>query len=133
MNKYVLFVLAFLATACGNTLEPEPGLPAGALPFDPPSSYAVWWSQVEACSGLNGNFSAVRWYQVPDATIFFESGDSKPIKGLWSPHANTITLAGRLVDDSMLVRHEQLHALLRSVDHPSLYFVTRCGTLVYPG
>jgi hypothetical protein len=125
--------LALLAGACRQSLEP--GLPAGAVPFEPPAVYAIWWTQVESCAGfsglLSGSYSSVRWYQVPGATAFFLDGP-EPIQGRWSADGNTITLAGRLVDDSMLVRHEELHALLRSGDHPSLYFVTRCGALVYP-
>jgi hypothetical protein len=115
---------------CRQTFEPE--LPTGAVSFEPPTEYANWWEEVQVCSGLNGNFAAVHWYQVPDVTDFF-FGNSKPLQGRWTSASNTITLAGRLTGDSMLVRHEELHALLHSGEHPSLYFITKCGALVSPG
>jgi len=126
----LLLLLGVFISSCESTLEPA--LPVGAVPFDPPADYGVWWNEVEACSGLKGDFRSVQWYEMPGSTAF-EYGGVRNIQGRWSPQGNTITLAERLMSDSMLVRHEELHALLHSGEHPALYFGTRCGALVYPG
>src|SRR5207249_5255291 len=39
--------------------------PAGAVPLTPPAAYRVWWTEIERCAGLSGDFDRVEWYQVP--------------------------------------------------------------------
>src|SRR5439155_2186966 len=39
--------------------------PAGAVPFTPPAVYRAWWTEIERCAGLSGDFDRVEWYEVP--------------------------------------------------------------------
>jgi len=112
----------------GCELPTEP-LPAGAVALTPPSIYRSWWTEVEACAGRNSNFDAISWYSVPGATAF-RAGSTPNVEGYWQPYQSSITLAGRRLDDSLLGRHEELHAILHTVDHPAEYFVQKCGNLV---
>ncbi len=112
--------------ACDAPLAP---LPPGAQAFNPPAIYRRWWQLTEACSGLSGDLSAIRWYVVPGATSV-PMGDGRQVDGFWEPGTNRIVLAG---DDQMsgaLVRHEMLHALSAEGDHPRTQFVQRCGGVV---
>lgn len=113
---------------CRSPTEP---LPVGAVPLDPPPIYRSWWQEVEACSGRSSNFDAISWYYVPNVGVF--SVDSDPnVDGYWQPYHHSITLAGFKVNDALLVRHEELHAILQTMDHPPEYFLQRCGSIVAP-
>ena len=35
--------------------------PAGAVPLTPPAAYRVWWTEIERCAGLWGDFDRVEW------------------------------------------------------------------------
>ena len=112
--------------SCESPTEP---LPAGAVKLVPPPIYRTWWNQVEACAGRNSDFEAVSWYQVPGSTVF-RAGSTPNLDGYWQPYHSSITLAGLKLNDSLLVRHEELHAILHRVDHPAEFFVQKCGPLV---
>ena len=114
---------------CSSPTEP---LPNGAVPLDPvPTSYRSWWQEVEACSGRTGNFDAISWYYVPNVGTF-EVGSDPNVDGYWQPYHHSITLGGFHVYDAALVRHEALHAILHTTDHPPQYFVQQCGSIVAP-
>ena len=84
---------------------------------------------MEVCSGRTGDFDAISWYYVPNALVF--TGGSKPnVIGYWQPYHDSITLAGLSMNEAYLVRHEALHAILRTPDHPPQYYVEKCGTLL---
>ena len=96
----------------------------------PPASYARWWVDVEKCSGLTGEFARVTWYVVPAVASFSYRGTEA--NGLWwSTH--DIVVAGAVVTDSMVVRHEMLHDILGSPDHPYDYFLDKCWGIVSVG
>ena len=118
--------MVFIATRCSSGTEP---LPAGAIPFVPPSIYQTWWHEVELCSGKTGDFEAVSWYYVPGPGGF-PSGSNPDLVGLWQPQHNSITLAQFVREDSSVVTHEELHAILERADHPAEYFVQKCGSLI---
>lgn len=115
--------------AVSSCYLPDEPLPSGSIAFFPPAIYRTWWNEVEACSGVTGNFDAIVWYDVPDASVFRVGSDSN-IEGYWQPYHHSITLAGLRVNDPFLVRHEELHAILHTVDHPAQYFVQKCGSMV---
>ncbi len=119
--------LLALLSAC-TTLTDQP-LPDGAEPFVPPAIYLRWWDLTQACSGLSGNWSALTWYRVPDVGSIVMS-DGTSAQGRWDAVRNRIILAGDVVLAGDLVRHEMLHALLRSPGHPRPEFVTRCRGVV---
>lgn len=121
------FLLLPLVSACSLT---DPRLPAGAERFTPPSVYAQWWDLTKECSGLSGNLSDVTWYRVP-GTYYIPLGDGSSVNGLWDAVGNRIVLASASQFEGDLVRHEMLHALLRSAGHPRPAFIGLCdGTLV---
>jgi hypothetical protein len=119
--------LLALLGAC-TTLIDQP-LPTGAEPFVPPAVYQQWWELTEACSGVSASMSAVSWYHVPGAeTIPLEDGTA--VNGRFDPVNNRIVLAGNAELEGDLVRHEMLHALIRSPGHPRAAFIGRCGGVV---
>lgn len=91
-----------------------------------PIQYATWWRMTEACSGLEGNLDAITWYWVMSSE-FSIAGEA--YDGYWFAADDRIVLSWPSVSDGRVVRHEMLHALLRSGAHPVEYFVTRCGPL----
>jgi hypothetical protein len=116
-----------LLEACDLT---GPGLPAGAEPFVPPAVYQQWWQLTEQCSGSSGSYADASWYLVPGVDKI-PLGDGTLVNGRWDASGNRIILAGDSEFAGDLVRHEMLHALLRSGGHPRNAFIARCaGTVV---
>lgn len=119
-------VLWLFLSACAdpqNSFAPE-----GATPFTPPAYYPALWQQTESCAGRTADYRAVSWYVVPAGASW--SSDYGESLGAWSARGNRITLRADLVDDSLLVRHEMLHAILHDGRHTVEFFFTRCGELV---
>lgn len=129
----LVFLLAALSasvtTDCRSPTEP---LPSGAVPLDPPPDiYRTWWQEVEACSGRTGDFDAISWYYVPNVGAFRVGSDSN-VAGYWQPYHHSITIAGFGMNDAMLIRHEELHAILQTTEHSAEYFVQKCGSIIAP-
>lgn len=124
-------LLVLSLTACRDATPPADI--AGATPMPAQAPYALWWAATEACSGLRGDLTAVRWAVGPDSTLLGPEG----LAGHWEGATNRITLARAYVLDGSVVRHEMLHALLaiRSGEtHPPAYFRGRCaGYVACPG
>ena len=118
--------LMFAAARCSSPTE---SLPSGALRLSPPAIYETWWHEVEQCSGKTGDFAAVSWYYVPGPDNF-SVGANPDIVGVWQPLHNSITLAETFWEIPLVVRHEELHAILQRTDHPPEYFVQKCGSIV---
>jgi hypothetical protein len=111
------------------TTPTAPPLPVGAVAYAPdPNLVAIWWSQVEGCSGLRGDVNAIRWYIVPDAGTF--EWDHSEAIGLYQEHGNRIVLASAYAFRDRNVRHEMLHALIKLPGHPPEYFKVKCAGLV---
>jgi hypothetical protein len=117
-----------LAALSSCDLPTEP-LPGGAVRLDPPASYQSWWHEVEVCSEKTGDFSAIAWYYIPNVS-WFTVGSDPNVLGYWQPYHHSITLAGLQINDAYLVRHEALHAILNTVDHPPEYFEQKCASAV---
>ena len=97
--------------------------PAGATPFTPPAVYQVWWTEIERCAGLWGDFARVEWYQVPGSSYSCPAYEGR-CDGWWrSPHTNY--MAETRLNDRRLAEHEMLHDLLQRGDHPSVF--QACG------
>jgi hypothetical protein len=102
--------------------------PPGATALVQPDVFTVWWQEVEACSGATGDLSRVAWYQVPceagENGFACEATPDGLCAGEWvSPH--TIELGGPnrffpggYATDEWTVKHEMLHDLLGTPDHP---------------
>jgi hypothetical protein len=109
--------------------SPKIPFPTNASRFTPPSIYREWWSLTQHCSGRNGSFDAISWYILPDARTL---PGTHELNGAWFAAGNRIIISG--ADDGVaagdLVRHEMLHAILKSGAHPRDVFVGRCGGVV---
>jgi hypothetical protein len=117
-----LTLFAVGTLACHDVTAP---LPPGATPIEAPRPYALWWQMTEACSGRTGDFSAIHWFVVPNATTFEVRGEQ--YSGYWFGN-NSIVIASRQLLSGQLVRHEMLHALIGR-GH-SRAFLDACGGVV---
>lgn len=122
-------VVLSLVGAAGCDLFTGPDLPSGAVRFEPPARYRVWWDMVQECSGRTGDLRRVRWYQVPGAPTLV-GPDQGIVNGQWYRDGNRIVLAGTAVLQGEVVRHEMLHALVREPGHAREQFQARCGGIV---
>jgi hypothetical protein len=90
-----------------------------------PALYANWWAETERCSGHSGSLEAVQFFAVAawNGQIYL---GSQRAEAWWVRRGNRIYLPdGELLRED-LVRHEMLHALTRSADHPIELFEQRC-------
>ena len=129
MKRLLIFVL-FLGVACNSDpiIGPRFNL-ALAVRVEPNAQYVQWWSELEACSGMWGDLSAVSFYDLHGYDFPVNGHD---FWGYWFENGNKIVLATAHVHDQTLVEHEMMHALLQTGLHPALYFTGACGDLTYP-
>ncbi len=128
--RSALLLAGFALSACQAPNEPP--FPSNAVQITPPPVYQLWWNLVERCSGLTGDFNAVRFYQEPGRSTVTAGADSA--NAYWFASGNRIVIGGLNVYDGPVMRHEMLHALLGpsgASGHPQLYFVSRCGGIVH--
>jgi hypothetical protein len=123
-----MLAFALATTACQGLFDPD--FPPAAIPISPPPQYRVWWEVVESCSGRRTAFDAVTWFRVPVGHLTVR-GESAA--GAWFVSGNRIALADGWKDDGSLVRHEILHAILRTGSHPREYFQGSCADEVVCG
>lgn len=124
-------LLALVAgVACGHLTDPP--LPGNALVFHPPGVFAKWWSMVESCSGLTGSMESIQWYSTL-GDLRDPNDDDASIAGYWSLAGNRVVLTTSDTIAGGVVRHEMLHALLRSAGHPRSAFLHACGGVVFCG
>lgn len=120
--RALLFLL--LATACG---DPPFAPPASARRVDPPPGYREVWARLETCAGRSGNFERIRWWFVPDSLQLH----GEQVAGVWTPSHDIWVIEALARDpwhDYWIARHEMLHELLDTGDHPAPVF-ERCGSV----
>ena len=124
--RIAIGLIGLAALGCEVPTAPAPG-----ATLAPPAVFDQWWQEVEQCSGVTGAIDRVSWYVVPCAAG--EAGfkcDVTPdglCAGEWrAPHE--ISLAGPnrffpegYADDEWTVKHEMLHDLLGTPDHPEAF------------
>ena len=117
--------LLLLVAGCGPYHWDDP------RPVSPPVEALGWWQQLEACSGLTGDFFAVRWYTVPGSLLNI---NGRLYDGYWIQKQNAVVYPevhfGIAAQRAHIIRHELLHALLGRAGHPAEYFARRCRSLV---
>lgn len=130
---FLLFVLA----ACSAARNPV-GLSAVPQPFTAPAIYRQWYSELEVCSGLKGNYDAIGFFTMPDP--YTASGEDAG--GTWR-REHTILIREDQTNTKWLVEHEMMHDLLHSdphgllllisahEEHPLHYFLEVCGDLLW--
>ena len=125
-NRSISLLVGGLLSGCSSLSPSVPTLPLGAIEIPVPVAYQVWHAKTEACSGLSGDFSTIKFYVVPGVETFSTKDGAKA--GEWTSDGvtNRIVLAGNYQNFEMVVRHELLHSLLRKEGHPAEYFVDRC-------
>lgn len=124
-----VLLLGLGLASCRNPVIPERYFPHTAVPLEPvPAIYRTWWDEIEACSGRKGDFRSLSFYVVPDADGWWDGRVF--IEGAWVSRGNRITVGERRSLIARILRHEMLHALLRTGEHPAEFFTTKCGSLV---
>jgi hypothetical protein len=118
--------LLFALLGCSSLVDPP--LPPNSVSLTPPAIYSTWWNIVQNCSGIAGRMADIKWYQVQNTT--FINTDGKVATGYWSSASNQIVLASGSLLDGGTVRHEMLHALVRSPGHPRSAFLDKCAGIV---
>jgi hypothetical protein len=128
VRRFGSAILAFAAgISCGQLTDPP--LPIDAELFVPPPVYATWWKMVESCSGFHGSLDQIQWYATAGPLRDPQNSDD-PIVGYWSRASNRIVLVRDDTVEGAVVRHEMLHALVRSSGHPRSAFLENCGGVV---
>lgn len=110
-----------LMTACIM----EPKLDDWGVPYDPPTIYATWWAEVEACSGLHGELKRVTWLYYPDTMAVGFNTPWGWTDGIYSAHEHSVMVVRARIDQRRTIAHEMLHALLRRGGHPPVF--AACG------
>ena len=128
VNRFCLAILAFAAgISCGQLTDPP--LPVDAQLFVPPPVYARWWDMVESCSGLRGSLDQIQWYATA-GPLSDPNNSNDLIIGYWSRASNRVVLVSDDTVDGATVRHEMLHALVRTPGHSRSAFLENCGGVV---
>ncbi|MDX1394808.1 MAG: hypothetical protein R3195_10460 [Gemmatimonadota bacterium] len=88
--------------------------------------HVLWWEQVEECVGAEGDIASVRFFRVtaPLDGPQFPCFDGQRCNGVWLP-PDSVLLSAALVENERTVKHEMLHALLRTPSHSDVFF--RCS------
>ena len=120
MFRWILAFLSLMFLGCFN-----PTAPMGAVQYDPPAIYHVWWLEKAECVSQTPAvaYHKVRWYVVPSEAwqgfdcVLGEDGCA----GLAHMHDREIYLAAWFQMDERIVKHEMLHLLLPEPDHPPVF------------
>lgn len=123
---FQLVMAAAFATACERIVDPA--FPPTATQFVPPSVYDRWWTMTESCSRASAPLAKISWYVVPGVSDFQFKGQT--VSGYWTGGSNSIVLADSSQLDGSVVRHEMLHALVRTSGHPRSEFLQKCAGMV---
>lgn len=114
-------VLVLILGACASPMAPM-GFP-GEKSLYAPVEYRIWYAELEACSGLKGNYDALVLRTAQKIEVAGET-----YSGYWErPHRITILVG--MTYKKALVDHEFMHDLLQSPDHPAQFFNGNCGDL----
>ncbi|MFA6166022.1 MAG: hypothetical protein WC700_05380 [Gemmatimonadaceae bacterium] len=123
MCKFLTLLAAVATLGCERTARLD-----SAVAFTPPAVYARWWTLTEACSGLSGSLTSVRWMRAPAGAL--QAAEGAGTVAYWSSTDNSVVLATNAVANGRIVRHEMLHALSRSRGHPASLFRAHCEGVV---
>lgn len=119
----IAIVLSLTASACGDLIGVNiPVEFSDATKYFDAPMFTPMWAQLEQCSKLSGNLRAIGFYSVPRLTLSTENINIR-ILAEYFPRSNRIFVIESEKADSIIIRHEMMHALLRDVEgHPPEYF-----------
>lgn len=101
--------------------------PPGAIEIDPPPRFERLYSEMEACTGRNGDFRRVTWWMVPGYAFRRETW---LYEALWSPGHHIVLTAWNAYENDALIRHEIAHDLgFTEEDHGNPQVVRCTGPL----
>lgn len=127
--KRIMAIALLAMLACSDQTAPDFPPPIGAVELAHDAQFIKLWQEVERCSGISANHTAVRIYSVPLDRIPVNGQDAA---GYYDVRRHAIFIAESYITWRNGWRHEILHSLLRATGHPAYYFVTLCGPLVDP-
>jgi hypothetical protein len=122
MRRLLVVVMMVLASACASL--PRMAETPNVTPIvdaEHMAKYASWYSEVEKCSGLQGDFQALNFYTTTDHLHLNRTFD-----GYWEPGSIVV----RHVWEEEAVKHEMMHDLLHTNKHPREFFQDKCGDLM---
>lgn len=131
MTGAIRLTVIILLTSCDAIAGPSNF--DNAAPIVADTAFARVWRDVEDCSGLRGDFSAVRWFrseQLPQNNgAAAHTRDMKivihgPALDNWCGHHDDPELKGCLFTDK-IIGHEVAHLLERTTRHPMPLFSKR--------
>jgi len=132
LDRTGISILAAVAIAaigaCTVDGPTSPDFPIGAVNYKPLPVYSRWWSQVEACSGLRGDFNHVLYYKIPGATGF-NFRTLRNVPAMWMED-DRIVVAENSVRSGQIVRHQMLHSLMQQGHHKRDAYLQACAGLV---
>jgi hypothetical protein len=109
--KRAALLLCLALPACDPIIGPEYTRPPDATPVEPLPIYETWFSETEACTGETGDFTSVRWFEVP-GDRWWDAVRQQYAIGTWRP-AHDIFITTAHLGDEHVVKHEIIHELLR--------------------
>jgi hypothetical protein len=119
-------MLAGLAACTDGKLYPD--FPMGAVNIQPLEVYERWWAMTEQCSGLQGDFHHVLFYQIPGASAF-DFRRYRHVPAIWMED-DRIIIAESSLRSGQVVRHEMLHSLMQKGQHDRSEFAQQCAGIV---
>lgn len=120
-----LFLASMFACASATAPVPEQAKSIAPLP-----QYALWWSMTEACSGIRGDMSRIKWFSHPDRPLASDPQSDSPVAGEYYYDSKSVVLVESQLSNPTIVRHEMLHALMGIRGHPAAQFRDACGGTV---
>lgn len=113
MRRLSLLLTVVACSAISGVVAPEP--------YEPPMIYQRWWDEVQECTQLTGNLSAITWF------VADEVGSDK--NGLWAglwvePHHIYIQRGYQTY--WLVIKHEMIHDLRQKGNHDSPMFRAEC-------
>ena len=125
-------LVVLVVTGCQTVTAPT----EGAISYNPDtvrvlspgmhSTYRSLWEDVEACSGIQGDFDRVKWMVYPDHESSFTVSDGDEAAGYTEWKRHTIYFASNWTNQAFYIKHEMLHELLQRYGHPWVPFRTPC-------
>jgi len=97
--------------------------PSGAIEIDPPPRFERLYSEMELCTGREGDFERVTWWMVPGYAF---RRDEWLYEALWSPGHHIVLTAWNAYENDALIRHEIAHDLGFGADFHGHPIVQRC-------